>query len=169
VRLWPKKTEPAREARPRLLVPFVARQLDPTVLDAALRLARVDGAVLVPAYLLVVPLEFSLDAPIQHTELEHAMPILEAVELGARRAGVSVDARLERGRTPIDALQRLWKEEWFDRIVVPAPAPGHPGFSPHDLAWMLTNAPSEMLILRPAPEEAATNQEGLLQRFLSKA
>jgi hypothetical protein len=58
---------------------------------------------------------------------------------------------MERGRTPTDALQRLWCEESFDRIVVPAPAPGHPGFDPKDLAWMLTNAPSEILILRPGP------------------
>lgn len=154
MRFWPARKPPERrEGQPRLLVPFIARQLDPVVLDAALRIARVEDVVLVPAYLLVVPLEFDLDAPVQHDELERAMPILEAVELAARRAGVPVDARIERGRTPIDALQRLWREEWFDRVVVPAPAPGHPGFSPKDLAWMLTNAPSEMLILRPAPDQ----------------
>lgn len=129
------------------------------MLEAALRIARVENAVLVPAYLLVVPLEFSLDAPVQHAELGRAMPILEAVELAARRAGVPVDARIERGRTPIDALQRLWQEEWFDRVVVPAPAPSHPGLSPKDLAWMLTNAPSEMLILRPGPDLAAVKTE----------
>lgn len=142
-----------REGRPRLLVPFTARQLDPTVLDAALRIARAEEAVLVPAYLLVVPLEFSLDAPVQHEELQRAMPILEAVELAARRAGVPVDARIERGRSLIDALQRLWCAETFDRVIVPAPAPRHPGFSPKDLAWMLTHAPAETLILRPLPEE----------------
>jgi nucleotide-binding universal stress UspA family protein len=151
MRLGPKKPVIARPGQPRLLVPFIAKQLDPTVLDVALRITKVEGAVLVPAYLLVVPLEFPLDAPIQHDELQHAMPILEAVELAARRAGVPVDARMERGRTPTDALQRLWCEEPFDRIVVPAPAPGHPGFDPKDLAWMLTNAPSEILILRPGP------------------
>lgn len=143
------------EGRPRLLVPFIARQLDPTVLTAALRIAQAEGAVLVPAYLIVVPLEFSLEAPVQHGELERAMPILEAVELAARRAGVPVDARIERGRTPIDALQRLWAAEEFDRTVVPAPAPRQPGFSPKDLAWMLTSAPHETLILRPAPDEGA--------------
>jgi hypothetical protein len=41
--------------------------------------------------------------------------------------------------------------EQFDRIVVPAPVPGRPGFAPQELAWMLTHAPSETLILRPAP------------------
>jgi len=134
-------------------VPFTARQLDPTVLDAALRIARAEDALLVPAYLIVVPLEFSLEAPVQHDELQRAMPILEAVELAARRAGVPVDARIERGRSLIDALQRLWCAEPFDRVIVPAPAPGNPGFLPKDLAWMLTHAPGETLILRPRPEE----------------
>jgi nucleotide-binding universal stress UspA family protein len=141
-----------RSGQPRLLVPFFDRQLDPAVLDAALRIARAEGAVLVPAYLLVVPLEFSLDAPVQQQELGRAMPILEAVELASRRAGVPVDARIERGRSPIDVLQRLWDVETFDRIVVPAPAPGHAGFSSTDLAWMLTHGPGEILVLRPAPD-----------------
>ena len=51
-----------------------------------------------------------------------AMPLLEAVEHAALRAGVPVDARVESGRTPVHALQRLWEAEHFDRIVVPAPA-----------------------------------------------
>jgi nucleotide-binding universal stress UspA family protein len=122
------------------------------VLDAALRIARAEGAVLVPAYLLVLPLEFSLESPVHHDELRRAMPILEAVELAARRAGVPVDARIERGRSPIDVLQRLWEVETFDRIVVPAPAPGHAGFTAKDLAWMLMHGPGEILVLRPAPE-----------------
>jgi hypothetical protein len=141
----------AREGQPRLLVPFIAGQLDPIVLDAALRIAKAQEQELVPAYLLVVPLEFSLDAPVQNEELNRAMPILEAVELAARRAGIPVDARIERGRNAIDALQRLWNAESFERIIVPAPAPGHAGFTAKDLAWMLTNAPSETLVLRPAP------------------
>ena len=154
MRLRPTRRPVARRAgQPRLLVPFTARQLDPTVLDAALRIARAEDALLVPAYLIVVPLEFSLEAPVQHDELQRAMPILEAVELAARRAGVPVDARIERGRSLIDALQRLWCAESFDRVIVPAPAPGNPGFSPSDLSWMLTHAPGETLILRPRPEE----------------
>ena len=154
MRLRPTRRPVARRAgQPRLLVPFTARQLDPTVLDAALRIARAEDALLVPAYLIVVPLEFSLEAPVQHDELQRAMPILEAVELAARRAGVPVDARIERGRSLIDALQRLWCAESFDRVIVPAPAPGNPGFSPKDLSWMLTHAPGETLILRPRPDE----------------
>jgi hypothetical protein len=84
-----------------------------------------------------------------------AMPLLEAVEHAALRAGVPVDARIESGRTPIHALQRLWQVERFDRIVVPAPVGRRPGFTPRDLTWMLTHAPSETLILRPDPGQVA--------------
>jgi nucleotide-binding universal stress UspA family protein len=131
------------------------------VLDAALRIARAEDSVLVPAYLLVVPLEFSLEAPVQHRELGRAMPILEAVELAARRAGVPVDARIERGRSPIDALGRLWEVESFDRVIVPAPAPGRTGFSAKDLSWMLEHGPGEILVLRPAPDGSAAGDEPL--------
>jgi hypothetical protein len=132
----------------RVLVPFTGGALDERVLAAAIRIARAENAKLVPAYLIVVPL--AEDAPMQK-EVAVAMPILEAVEHAALRAGVPVDARVESGRTPIHALQRLWDVERFDRIVVPAPVGRGPGFSPNDLTWMLTHAPSETLILRPDP------------------
>jgi nucleotide-binding universal stress UspA family protein len=159
---WSRRDPERRPGQPRLLVPFSDRELDGVVLDAALRIARAEEGVLVPAYLLVVPLEFSLDAPVQHEELRRAMPILEAVELAARRAGVPVDARIERGRSPIDALRRLWEVETFERIVVPAPAPGRRGFSSRDISWMLTHGPGEILVLRPTPdgEEGVSSLEG---------
>jgi nucleotide-binding universal stress UspA family protein len=138
----------------RLLVPFTGGALEEPVLEAAIRLARSENAILVPAYLLVVPLEFAPDAPLKG-QVEVAMPLLEAVELAASRAGVRVDARIERGRTPTHALQKLWEVEHFDRIVAPAPIPGRTGFSAKELAWMLTHAPSETIILRPSPEEVA--------------
>jgi hypothetical protein len=134
----------------RILVPFTGGALDPTVLAAAIRIARAEDATLVPAYLIVVPLEFSAEAPMAQ-QVGVAMPLLEAVEHAALRSGVPVDARVESGRSPIHALQRLWSAERFDRIVVPAPVGRSPGFTPKDLAWMLTQAPSETLILRPDP------------------
>lgn len=141
----------------RILVPFTRGALDPTVLAAAIRIARAEEATLVPAYLIVVPFEFGADAPMGQ-QVGVAMPLLEAVEHAALRAGVPVDARVESGRTPIHALQRLWAAERFDRIVVPAPVGRAPGFTPKDLAWMLTHAPSETLILRPDPvAESAAN------------
>jgi hypothetical protein len=158
VRLFGRRDSEIRPGAPRLLVPFTDRRLDPTVLDAALRIARAEDAVLVPAYLLIVPLEFSLEAPVQHAELARAMPILEAVELAARRAGVPVDARIERGRSPIDALTRLWAIESFERVVVPAPAPERAGFSAKDLSWMLAHGPGEILVLRPTPDPVDVNE-----------
>jgi nucleotide-binding universal stress UspA family protein len=149
----------ARHTAERVLVPFTGGALDPTVLSAGIRIARAEEATLVPAYLIVVPLEQPQDAPMQQ-EVTKAMPLLEAVEQAALRAGVPVDARIESGRSPVHALQRLWETEHFDRIVVPAPAGRRAGFTPKDLAWMLTHAPSETLILRPDPVAASMNGGG---------
>jgi hypothetical protein len=129
-----------------VLVPF-SGELDPRVLDAAIRIARAEEAVLVPAYLLLLPLELGPESPAT-AEVSVAMPLLEAVEQAALRAGVPVDARVERGRTPTHALSRLWEVERFDRVVVPAGRGS--GLSPGDLAWILTHAPSETMILKPA-------------------
>jgi hypothetical protein len=159
VKLWLRKPAARREGQPRLLVPFANGALDPAVLQAAIRIARAEEAVLVPAFLVVVPLEFDVEAALVR-QAEAALPLLEAVENAAARAGVAVDARIERGRTPIDALSRLWEVESFDRILVPALAPGHPGFSGKDVAWMLAHAPSETLVLRPAPDEGGSVDAG---------
>jgi hypothetical protein len=139
-----------RAGATRVLVPFTRGQLDPSVLQAAIRIARAEEATLVPAYLIVTPLEFALDAPMSQ-QVGAAMPLLEAVEHASLKAGVPVDARVESGRTPIHALQRLWDVERFDRIVVPAPR-GGPGFTPKDLIWILMHAPTETVILRPQPQ-----------------
>jgi hypothetical protein len=144
-----RRRQPPPTAR-RLLVPFTRGNLEPTVLNAAIRIARAEEATLVPAYLILIPLDFALDAPMSQ-ECAMAIPLLEAVEHAASRARVPVDARVESGRTPIHALERLWNAEHFDRIVIPAPARREPGFTPKELLWMLTNAPSETLILRPDP------------------
>jgi hypothetical protein len=132
----------------RILVPFEG-QLDQRVLDAAIRIARAEDAVLVPAYLLIVPLRYAEDSPLRD-QVEVAMPLLEAVELAALRAGVPVDARIEKGRTLTHALKRLWEAESFDRIVAPAPVEGSPGFTEKELAWLLTHAPTETVVLKPA-------------------
>jgi hypothetical protein len=152
LRRRPPRRRPAPKGGKRILVPFVGK-LDPTVLDAAIRIARAEDAVLVPAYLLVVPLRYSEDSP-QRDQVEVAVPLLEAVEHAALRAGVPVDARIERGRTLTHALKRLWEVEQFDRIVAPAPTNGGGGFSEKELAWVLTHAPSETLVLKPMPTAA---------------
>jgi nucleotide-binding universal stress UspA family protein len=81
------------------------------------------------------------------------MPLLEAIEQRATAQGVSVDARVERGRSYRHALERLLERETFDRVVVPASASGTTGFSGEDLVWLLRKAPAEVLILRPGPED----------------
>ena len=154
VAYWLRSRRPARPApRRRILVPFTGGALDPTVLAAAIRIARAEDAKLVPAYLILIPYEYDPDAAMQR-QVTVAMPLLEAVEHAALRAGVPVDARVESGRTPIHALKRLWATERFDRIVVPAPVGRSPGFTPKDLTWIMTHAPSETLILRPDPGSA---------------
>jgi len=153
----PRQLRVPREAR-RILLPFTGDSLDPTVLDAAIRIARAEDAVLVPAYLLRVPLEYAEDSPLTK-EVGVAMPLLAAVENTALRCGVPVDARIEKGRTPTHALGRLWQVEQFDRVIAPAPVGGRNGngngngngFSSKDLTWILTNAPTETVVLKPAP------------------
>jgi hypothetical protein len=165
----PLRHAPQARSR-RILVPFTRGHLDPVVLAAAIRIARAEEAVLVPAYLILIPMRFGLAAPMSQ-ECAMAIPLLEAVEVAATRAGVPVDARIESGRTPIHALERLWGVERFDRVVIPAPSGREPGFSPKELLWMLMNAPSETLVLRPDPElkdpEVASN--GLPGRLLAAA
>jgi hypothetical protein len=146
---WRRQQQRAAGGK-RLLVPFTGGELDPTVLEASIRIAQAEQATLVPAYLIVTPLEFRLEAPMQR-EVSVAMPLLEAVEHAGLRAGLSVDARVETGRTPTHALQRLWGAERFDRIVAPAPAGRGHGFAPKELQWILVHAPCETLILRPDP------------------
>jgi len=146
-----------RRPRPgasRILVPFTGGTLEPTVLDAAIRIAKAENATLVPAYLLLMPLQYSEESPLTD-EVGVAMPWLEAVEHAAVRAGVPVDARIEKGRSPTHALRRLWEVEAFDRVIAPAPAGTRNGLSLKDLTWILTHAPSETLVLRPEPPAAA--------------
>ncbi len=148
---WRRRPPSVEPGGRRLLVPFTGGELDPVVLKAAIRIAKVWEATLVPAYLMVTPLDFELDAPLQH-QVAQAVPLLEAVEHAGLRAGLAVDARVETGRSATHALQRLWDAERFDRIVVPAPSVRGHGFTPKELQWILMHAPYETLILRPEPE-----------------
>jgi hypothetical protein len=157
----PQQLRAPRDAR-RILVPFANGGLDPTVLSAAIRIARAENAVLVPAYLLIVPLEFSMDSPLTK-EVTIAVPVLEAVEHAALRCGVPVDARIEKGRTRTHALERLWEGEPFDRIVVPAPVQTGRGFSSgftlKDVSWILSHAPTETVVLKPSPAPIDTPEK----------
>jgi len=146
-----RRRRPVPPGGRRLLVPFTNGELDPVVLRAAIRISKVWDATLVPAYLIVTPLGFNLDSPMQ-AQVAQAVPLLEAVEHAGLRAGLPVDARIETGRSATHALQRLWEAERFDRIVVPAPTVRGHGFTPKELQWILMHAPYETMILRPDPE-----------------
>ena len=146
---WPGRSHTAGTAR-RILVAFAGEELDPVVLQAAFRIARAEDATLVAASLVVVPLNYPLDSPLAD-QVARVLPGLEAIEHEARRAGVPIDTRMERGRSVRDALNQLWSVERFDRVILPATANGRGGFDERDLAWVLTHAPSETLVLRPAP------------------
>jgi hypothetical protein len=130
------------------------------VLDAAIKLAQAERATLVPAYLLLVPLRYAEDSPLRD-QVAVALPLLEAVEHAALRAGVPVDARIEKGRSMTHALRRLWDVEQFDRIVAPAPTNGRSGFSLKDATWLLANSPTETIVLKPTPEQPAARRSPL--------
>lgn len=56
-------------------------------------------------------------------------------------AGIPVDARVGRGRTYRDGLQRLLEQEPFDRIIVSATNSPRTGLSADDLEWPLERPP----------------------------
>jgi universal stress protein family protein len=137
----------------RILFPFLGTTISRTALDSALRLAEAETATLVPAYLASVPLRLTLEAPIP-TECEVAMPLLETIEQRATRLGIPVDPRIERGRTPRHALAQLLDHERYDRVVIPAKTAHSEGFESDDIAWLLEHAQGELVVLRPAANEA---------------
>jgi nucleotide-binding universal stress UspA family protein len=141
------------EAVRRILLPFTGASISRRAFDAAVRLARVEDATLMPCYLATVPLNLPLDAPLPRQCLS-AMTLLEVIEQRAVTQGVAIDARISRGRTYRDALRRELEEEPFDRVIVSATSNPGSGFSGDDLVWLLGRADAEVLILRPAPEDA---------------
>jgi hypothetical protein len=136
----------------RILLPFTGGAISRRALDAALRLARAEGATLMPAFLATVPRHLPLDAAIP-LQCELGMPLLEAIEQAAARAEVPVDARVARGRTYRHALERLLDEEPVDRVIVSATGNPRGGLTDDDLVWLLQRAPAEVLILRPGFED----------------
>jgi nucleotide-binding universal stress UspA family protein len=138
----------------RILFPFIGSTISHATLDATLRLARAQDAVLVPVYVATVPRHLSLDSPAPLSESEAAVPLLELIEQRATHEGVRVDSRIERGRTHRHALTALLENEGYDALAVPAKTSTTDGFDPSDIAWLLENAPGEVLVLRPEPATA---------------
>jgi nucleotide-binding universal stress UspA family protein len=147
-----RRRSPLPRGTRRILLPFTGMAISRRAFDAAVRLARVEEATIMPAYLARVPRHLALDAPLPNQCLQ-AMGLLEAIEQRAGAQGVPVDARIIRGRTYRDALRRMLEAEPVDRVIVSATANSRKGLSADDLEWMLEKVPAEVLILRPDPED----------------
>jgi hypothetical protein len=136
----------------RILFPFIGSALSRRALDASLRLARAEGATLLPVFLARVPLTLPLDSPLPR-QAAIAIPLQEAIEQRAAAFGVPVDARVERGRSYRHALRQTIANERFERIVIAAAVDGGPGFGPDDVAWLLAHASGEIVVVRPGAED----------------
>ena len=144
-------TAPADGSR-RILFPYLPRALSVRALDAALRLAHAEDATLVPVFLAKVALDLPLDTPLPR-QAAICLPLQEAIEQRASIVGIPVDARIERGRTYRHALRQAIDHERFERIVVAAATHGGAGFEAEDVAWLLDNAPGEIVVLRPGTSD----------------
>lgn len=147
-----RRTLSRRRTR-KIAFPFAGQTLSERALEAALRLAHAEEATLVPAYLAIVPMKLPLNSALPR-QSEIAMPLLETIEQRAAQSEVPVDSRIERGRSVRHALSDLISHERFQRIVVPAATQQSDGFSPDDVAWVMTHAPGEIVVLRPPERDA---------------
>ena len=140
-------------ARAKILFPFVGTELSERALQATIRLAWAEGAVVVPGYLATVPQALPLDVPVGRS-CDEAFSVFEAIEQRAARVGVQVDGRIARGRNVRHALRQLIADVPSATRIVVAAASGdrHDGFTVDDIAWLLRNAPGEVLVVRPDPE-----------------
>jgi nucleotide-binding universal stress UspA family protein len=144
--------EPRLTTTRQILLPFTGTTLSRRALEAAMRLAKVDDATLMPAFLATVPLHQTLESPLPK-QCEIGMPLLEAIEQRAAAQEIPVDARVERGRSYRHALSRLLDEEQFDRVIISAADDPRTGLSGDDLLWVIDHANAEVMILRPAPRD----------------
>jgi nucleotide-binding universal stress UspA family protein len=155
------RTRPVRS----ILLPFTGQAISRRSFEAAVRLAKAENAIIMPAFLARVPMTLPLDTPLP-LQCANGMPLLEAVEQRVAAQGVPVESRIGRGRSARDALRRLLEQEQFDRIIVSADEDPHAGLSYDDLRWLLERVPAEILILRPAPEDTRRiSANGLIGHF----
>lgn len=131
-----------------LLFPFDLSTFSKEALERSIRIARGSGATLLPAYLAVVPLRVSLDAPLPR-HAERAIPILDRIELEASKAGVRVDASIESGRSLRHALSRVIETRDPDQTIIAAASGGREGFKPEDIAWFLDRVTCGVVVLKP--------------------
>ena len=151
----PRRSETMTSSAKRILFPFAGHALSRRALDAALRLAVVEDATLVPVFLARVPMQLPLNSPLPK-QCTEGMPLLETIEQRAATHGVPVDSRIERGRTLRHAMREAIAHERFDRLVVAAASVRSEGFQADDVAWLLDHAPGEVVIIRPGDDARLT-------------
>jgi nucleotide-binding universal stress UspA family protein len=135
----------------RILVPFAGNAISRRAFEAAVRLAKAENAIIMPAFLARVPMDLPPDSALP-VQCSSGMPLLEAIEQRVASQGLPVESRIGRGRSYRDALRKLLEDEQFDRIIVSAEDAGN-GLRYEDLRWMLDRVPAEIMILRPAPDD----------------
>jgi hypothetical protein len=140
------------DAKRRILLPFTGTAISRRSFEAAVRLAKAENAIIMPAFLARVPMSLPLESALP-VQCARGMPLLEAIEQRASAQGIPVDSRVGRGRSARDALRSLLEAEHFDRIIVSADEDPRAGLGYEDLRWMLERVPAEILILRPAPQD----------------
>ena len=141
----------ATPSRARILFPFLGTELSQCGLDVALRVARIEGATLVPVFLARVPMHLPLDTALPD-QCDGAIPLLEAIDQRAARSGVSVDSRIEPGRRYRHAIRQMIEHETFDTTVVTAADHGTAGLLPDEIRWLLENVPGEIFVIRPGTQ-----------------
>jgi hypothetical protein len=91
-RLAPRGRRPARErplAGRRILLPFTGPEISRRAFEATVRLAKAEGATIVPAFLARVPRYLPLDSPLP-TQCRYGMPLIETIEQRAAAQGIPV-------------------------------------------------------------------------------
>jgi hypothetical protein len=137
----------------RILLPFTGQAISRRSFEAAVRLAKAENAIIMPAFLARVPMSLPMESALP-VQCASGMALLEAIEQSVSSQGIPVDSRVGRGRSARDALRRLLEQEHFDRIIVSADEDPRTGLDWGDLRWLLERVPAEIMILRPAPEDS---------------
>ena len=128
-------------------LPFSGEAISRRSLEAAVRLAKAENAIIMPAFLARVPMNLPLETALP-VQCARGMPLLEAIEQRVASQGIAVDSRVGRGRSPAMRCANCLDQEHFDRIIVSADEDPRAGLGYDDLRWMLERVPAEILILR---------------------
>jgi hypothetical protein len=149
----------------RILLPFTGEAISRRAFEAAVRLARAENAIIMPAFLARVPMNLPPDSALP-VQCGDGMPVLEAIEQRIASQGLPVDSRVGRGRSYRDALRNLLEQEHVDRVIVSVPDDPRSGLSHDDLLWLIDRVPAEIMLLRPAREDTRrVSAEGLVGHF----